>query len=70
MASSFICAYEPSVILETECLKLAGEVIPDRVAGEEGTFKDVMNCQAVHLLAFFILIYVGVEVTIGGKRAY
>lgn len=60
----------PRINLEAECLTLAGEVIPDRVAGEEGTFKEVMKCRAVHLLAFFILIYVGVEVTSGGERIH
>ncbi|KAF9475148.1 MFS general substrate transporter [Pholiota conissans] len=50
-----------------ECLALAGEHIPERAEeGEEGSFKQVMQTRAVHLLAFFILIYVGVEVTIGG----
>lgn len=40
-------------------------------AGEKGTsehssFKQVLSVKAVHYLAFFILVYVGVEVTIGG----
>lgn len=34
-----------------------------------GVFKSVMHARAVHLLAFFILIYVGVEVTIGGAES-
>jgi len=42
-------------------------VIPAKTAeSEAGTFKQVMKTRAVHLLAFFVLIYVGVEVTIGG----
>ncbi len=40
-------------------------------AGEKGTsehnsFKQILGIKAVHYLAFFILVYVGVEVTIGG----
>ncbi|KAF8155522.1 MFS general substrate transporter [Crassisporium funariophilum] len=53
--------------VQDDCLELAGEVLPEKVAGsDEGTFRKVMATRAVHLLAFFILIYVGVEVTIGG----
>ncbi|KAF8191791.1 MFS general substrate transporter [Pholiota molesta] len=52
---------------QDECFELAGEPIPEKAdEGEEGSFKQVMQTRAVHLLAFFILIYVGVEVTIGG----
>ena len=54
-----------------ECLLQAGEIIPETTAnsGSEGsgTFKKVITTRAVHLLALFILIYVGVEVTIGGE---
>ncbi|PPQ86680.1 LOW QUALITY PROTEIN: hypothetical protein CVT25_006755 [Psilocybe cyanescens] len=55
-----------------DCLKEAGEHIPEKTAAQEeqdqgnSTFKTVMRTRAVHLLAFFILVYVGVEVTIGG----
>ncbi|KAF8813139.1 MFS general substrate transporter [Phlegmacium glaucopus] len=55
---------------QDECLLQAGEIIPDKNpnSGSEGsgTFKKVVTTRAVHLLAIFILIYVGVEVTIGG----
>jgi fucose permease len=42
-----------------------------QAAGETGTSEDsayrqIMRIKALHLLAFFILVYVGVEVTIGG----
>ena len=47
---------------------MAGEIIPERVEGEDGTFKQVMMTRSVHLFAFFVLIYVGVEVTIGGQQ--
>ena len=52
-----------------ECLALAGEVIPESTSGSEentSNLRNVMRSRAVHLLALFILIYVGVEVTIGG----
>jgi len=52
---------------DQDCLEQAGETIPEKTAeSEAGTFKQVMKTRTVHLLAFFILIYVGVEVTIGG----
>lgn len=55
---------------QDECLLQAGEIIPETTpnSGSEdsGTFKKVITTRAVHLLALFILIYVGVEVTIGG----
>lgn len=50
-----------------ECLTEAGEVVPERTsASEEATFKQVLRTRAVHFLAFFVFVYVGVEVTIGG----
>ncbi len=52
-----------------ECLELAGEVIPEKTTGIEdqtSNFRKVWKTKAVHLLSVFILIYVGVEVTIGG----
>ena len=52
------------------CLSQAGEIIPqkDPTSGGEksGSSKEILTTPAVHLLAFFILFYVGVEVTIGG----
>ncbi len=56
--------------LPVECLALAGEVIPESTSvTEENTsnLRNVMRSRAVHLLALFTLIYVGVEVTIGGS---
>lgn len=51
----------------------AGEIIREKSKEEDGqstgkgTFKTVMTTRVVHLLAIFILVYVGVEVTIGGE---
>lgn len=35
---------------------------------DAGKFKQIMTQKTVHFLAFFILVYVGVEVTIGGEN--
>ncbi|KAF9528584.1 major facilitator superfamily domain-containing protein [Crepidotus variabilis] len=54
---------------QDECLSLGGEVIPEPSAEQDVTtssFRQVLRTKAVHLIAIFILIYVGVEVTIGG----
>ncbi|KAF9553571.1 MFS general substrate transporter [Agrocybe pediades] len=48
------------------CLRKAGEVVPERAEDENSSFSAVMKTKAVHLLAFFIFVYVGVEVTVGG----
>ncbi|EAU89256.1 hypothetical protein CC1G_03521 [Coprinopsis cinerea okayama7 len=56
------------------CMREAGELIelpsaPGKKVEsqkQETNFKEIMTTRAVHFLAFFILIYVGVEVTIGG----
>ena len=51
------------------CLPHAGETMSqkDPTGGSEklGSIKMVFTNSAVHLLAFFILFYVGTEVTIG-----
>lgn len=36
-------------------------------ANEQSKYKQILNSRAVQLVAFFCWIYVGVEVTIGGK---
>lgn len=51
-----------------DCLKEAGEKVEDvPITHEAGKFRQIMSQKTVHALAFFILIYVGVEVTIGGQ---
>jgi fucose permease len=37
---------------------------------EGSAFKKVMRLRALHFIAFFILIYVGVEVTMGGMEFF
>ncbi|KAH6917868.1 major facilitator superfamily domain-containing protein [Coprinopsis sp. MPI-PUGE-AT-0042] len=50
------------------CLRKAGEPVAGHANGhdDQNSFKQIMTTKAVHFLAFFILVYVGVEVTIGG----
>ena len=56
--------------LITACLRQAGEIIPDKNASEEidesNKFGQLMKNKTVHLLAIFLMVYIGVEVTIGG----
>ena len=54
----------------TACLRRAGEILPDKTASEEicenNKFSQMMKNKTVHLLSLFLMIYIGVEVTIGG----
>jgi fucose permease len=49
-----------------ECLTSVGEAAGETGTSEHSTFRQILSLKTVHLLAFFILVYVGVEVTIGG----
>ena len=52
------------------CLRRAGERIPDKIPSEEiheNKFGQLMKNKTVHLLAVFLMVYTGVEATIGGK---
>ncbi|EKM74811.1 hypothetical protein AGABI1DRAFT_116723 [Agaricus bisporus var. burnettii JB137-S8] len=51
---------------QDECLRLLGQEVPEKNEDEQTSFKQILRVKAVHFLAFFILVYVGVEVTIGG----
>jgi hypothetical protein len=53
----------------TACLRQAGEILSDRVASEElhdnkFGLNQLMRNKAVHLLALFLMVYIGIEVTI------
>ena len=37
---------------------------------QQSAYKQILSLKAVHLMAFYILVYVGVEVTIGGEPIY
>ncbi|KAJ7485283.1 major facilitator superfamily domain-containing protein, partial [Mycena latifolia] len=49
-----------------ECLAAVGEAAGETGTSEHSTFRQILSLKTVHLLAIFILVYVGVEVTIGG----
>ncbi|EKM74818.1 hypothetical protein AGABI1DRAFT_132859 [Agaricus bisporus var. burnettii JB137-S8] len=51
---------------QDECLRLLGQEVSEKNEDEQSSFKQILRVKAVHFLAFFILVYVGVEVTIGG----
>ena len=54
----------------TECLRRAGEILPDRTAIEEindSKFGQLIRNKTVQLLSLFLMLYMGVEVTIGGR---
>ncbi|GLB45221.1 putative related to tetracycline resistance proteins [Lyophyllum shimeji] len=53
---------------QDECLQKIGQPVPERTSSsnDHSTFRQILNQKTVHLLAFYILVYVGVEVTIGG----
>ncbi|KAF9047600.1 MFS general substrate transporter [Panaeolus papilionaceus] len=53
---------------QDECLADAGEVITEhpQQTVSESKYGQLLRTRAVHLLALFLLMYVGVEVTIGG----
>lgn len=52
----------------SECLAETGQTITHTTAAniEDSKYRQIFRLRELHLLAFFILIYVGVEVTLGG----
>ncbi|KAJ7033674.1 major facilitator superfamily domain-containing protein [Mycena alexandri] len=51
---------------QDELLISVGESAGETSTSEHSTFRQILSTKTVHLLAFFILVYVGIEVTIGG----
>ncbi|KAJ7778300.1 MFS general substrate transporter [Mycena metata] len=51
---------------QDELLVSVGESAGERSTSEHSTFRQILSTKTVHLLAFFVLVYVGIEVTIGG----
>ena len=49
-----------------ECLQEIGQPAGETSTSTENKYRQIMGQKVVHLLAFFSLIYVGAEVTIGG----
>jgi len=59
-----------SLSLVQECLRLIGQDTAEKGEDEHSSFNQILRIKAVHFLAFFILVYVGVEVTIGGRGSF
>ena len=51
----------------TECLAQIGQPAGEKGTSESSQFNQIFPLREVHLLAFFIMVLVGVEVTIGGE---
>jgi len=51
---------------QDECLTLIGEAAGETSTSDRSNFRQILSLKSVHILAFFTLMYVGVEVTIGG----
>ena len=51
----------------SECLAQIGQAAEEKETVRGSKYKAMFRLNALHILAFFILVYVGVEVTIGGK---
>ncbi|KAH9003402.1 MFS general substrate transporter [Lactarius hatsudake] len=59
-----ICVFKLKT--QDECLAQIGQ-LPEEKEGVNGSkYKEMFKLKSLHLLALFILVYVGVEVTIGG----
>ena len=52
--------------LVQECLRLISQDTTEKGEDEHSSFNQILRIKAVHFLAFLILVYVGVEVTIDG----
>ncbi|KAF8714701.1 tetracycline resistance protein, partial [Rhizoctonia solani] len=48
--------------------KLAYYTENGKTSGNDNKYKEILSSRAVQLMSFFIWVYVGLEVTIGGKR--
>lgn len=47
--------------------------MPEETSGpgsDEGKYKQIFRLRALHLLALFIFVYVGTEVTVGGSSRF
>jgi hypothetical protein len=55
---------------DSECLAQIGQAAEEKEMVGESKYKEMFRLKALHLLAFFILVYVGVEVTIGGRSLH
>lgn len=55
-----------SLDLSPACLAEIGIMDTETKTSEQSLFRQVMELRDVHLLAAFVLCYVGAEVTLGG----
>ncbi|KAF9077556.1 major facilitator superfamily domain-containing protein [Rhodocollybia butyracea] len=51
---------------QDDCLAQIGVEPGEKGTSEKSHFRQILSLKTVHLLAVFILVYVGVEVTVGG----
>jgi len=51
---------------QDESLTLIGEAVGEKSTSDHSNFRQILSLRTVHLLSIFALLYVGVEVTIGG----
>ncbi|GLB45227.1 putative MFS general substrate transporter [Lyophyllum shimeji] len=53
---------------QDECLQQIGQRVPERTSNSQdrSTLRQILSHKTVHSLAFFIFVYLGVGVTIGG----
>lgn len=62
-----LCIQARSLMLPLACLAEIGQTPShDEQSTTNSKYSQICGLRALHLLAFFILIYVGVEVTLGG----
>ncbi|KAJ7023369.1 major facilitator superfamily domain-containing protein, partial [Mycena alexandri] len=52
---------------QDKCLSQIGQEAGETGESEESHFRQIISIKAVHILALFLFVYVGVEVTIGGE---
>ncbi|KAJ6483841.1 major facilitator superfamily domain-containing protein [Mycena vitilis] len=51
---------------QDQCLAQIGQAPEEKGESDESHFRQIISIKAVHLLALFLFVYVGMEVTIGG----
>jgi len=54
----------------TECLAQIGRIAEEKELVGGSKYKEMFKLKALHILALFTLVYVGVEVTISGKSRF
>lgn len=62
--------YSEIIVLNVECLSQIGQAPGEKGTSEHSKLRQILSLKSVHFLAFFVLVYVGVEVTIGGTQLF